>query len=248
MRLKNKVALITGAAGGQGKAEAELFAEEGAKVVITDINFKELQKTEDNIKKRGGDVLALQHDVSLEKDWEDTIQQTRDSFGKLDVLVNNAGILLRDGILITTLNDFSDIQSVNTIGTFLGIKHASNLMKATGGGSIINISSIYGLVGSAGSTAYHASKGAIRLMSKAAAIELSDHYIRVNSIHPGVIITSMSKEVMNSNNQHPLKDATPWPDLGEPKDIAYGALFLGSDESRFITGSELVIDGGYTAK
>src|SRR5699024_987996 len=146
----------------------------------------------------------------------------------------------------TTLNEFTSIQSVNTNGTFLGIKYAAELMKKSGRGYIINISSIYGLVGSRGTTAYHASKRSVRLMSNAAAVELDEYSIRVNSIHPGVIITPMSEDSFDSDNKHPLKDATPWPELGEAKDIAFGALFLASDESKFITGSELIIDGGYT--
>lgn len=247
-RLENKVAIITGAAGGQGKAEAILFAKHGAKLVITDINEKELKNTEAEILADGGIVTAVKHDVSSEDDWNHVINVVEEKYGQLDILINNAGILDRNGIELTTLDKFQQIQNVNSTGAFLGMKAAVPLMKKSNGGSIINISSIYGLVGSGGSTAYHASKGAIRLMSKSAAVELSKYYIRVNSIHPGVILTPMSETSLNENGEHPLKSKTPWPELGVPEDIAYGALYLASDESKFVTGSELVIDGGFTAQ
>ncbi|KGR90160.1 short-chain dehydrogenase [Ureibacillus massiliensis 4400831 = CIP 108448 = CCUG 49529] len=246
-RLENKVAIITGAANGQGKAEAILFTQHGANVVITDIDEESLTKTAKEISDLGGTVLAIKHNVSTEEDWKNVIELTIKEFGKLDILINNAGILLRNSLEDTTLDEFEKIQAVNTRGTFLGMKHAAALMKESGGGSIINISSIYGLVGSKGSIAYHSSKGAIRLMTKAAAIDLSKNYIRVNSIHPGVIETAMSNEIVK-NGVHPLKVYVPWPELGQPEDIANGALYLASDESKYVTGSELVIDGGYSAQ
>lgn len=247
-RLKDKVAIITGAAGGQGKAEAILFAKHGAKIVVTDINEEELNRTATEIEGNGGKVIVLKHDISSEKDWKAIVEKTETTYGKLNILINNAGILQRDGVEKTTLELFNKIQSVNSVGTFLGMKAVTPLMKKSKGGSIINISSIYGLVGSAGSTAYHASKGAIRLMTKSAAVELSKHYIRVNSIHPGVIVTPMTIDSFTEDGDHPLKSKTPWPELGHSNDIAYGALYLASDESRFVTGTELVIDGGYTAQ
>ena len=195
-RLKNKVAIITGAASGQGKEEALLFSKHGAKVVITDINVDGLSQTEAEIKEQGGEVVSVQHNVSSDREWEHVLTTTEEKFGVLNILINNAGILSRNGLELTSLKDFEQIQSINTQGTFLGMKRAAPLMKKSGGGSIINISSIYGLVGSGGSIAYHASKGAIRLMSKAAAIELSKSFIRVNSIHPGVIETPMSNSIV----------------------------------------------------
>ena len=246
-RLKNKVAIITGAASGQGKEEALLFSKHGAKVVITDINVDGLSQTEAEIKEQGGEVVSVQHNVSSDREWEHVLTTTEEKFGVLNILINNAGILSRNGLELTSLKDFEQIQSINTQGTFLGMKRAAPLMKKSGGGSIINISSIYGLVGSGGSIAYHASKGAIRLMSKAAAVELSKNFIRVNSIHPGVIETPMSNSIVTKEG-HPLQHKIPWPELGKPEDIAYGALYLASDESKYVTGSELVIDGGYTAQ
>jgi NAD(P)-dependent dehydrogenase (short-subunit alcohol dehydrogenase family) len=222
-----------------------LFAKHGAKLVLTDMNEEGLIETVSLIEDIYEDVLTLKHDISREEDWEYVIAKTVERFGRLDGLLNNAGILIRNGIFETSLEEFEKIQSINTNGTFLGMKQAAGLMKKSGSGSIINISSIWGLVGSPTSIAYHSSKGAIRLMSKAAAIELAKDFNRVNSIHPGVIATAMSEV---SNGQHPLKEKTPWPNLGTPEDIAYGAMYLLSDESRFVTGTELVIDGGYTAQ
>ncbi|PWA08756.1 hypothetical protein DCC39_14195 [Pueribacillus theae] len=245
-RLENKVAIITGAANGIGKEEAILFAKNGAKVVVTDIDEEKLTETIELIKKDSGQAISIKHDVSLEDDWKKVISITENEFGKLDILVNNAAILSRNGLADTSLEEFEKIQSVNNLGTFLGMKFGADLIKKTAhGGSIINTSSGSGLVGSPGSTAYHASKGAVRLMTKSAAMELAKYFIRVNSIHPGVIETAMSGA---KNGDHPLKDKIPWPEFGKPIDVAYGALYLASDESRYVTGSELVIDGGYTAQ
>jgi cyclopentanol dehydrogenase len=246
LRLKDKVAIITGAANGIGREEALLFAKNGAKVVVTDIDEVGLFETVESIKKLGGQALGVRQDVSLEEDWQEVISKTESEFGKLDILLNNAAILSRNGLAETSMDEFLKIQSINSTGTFLGMKYGAALIKKTSGkGSIINTSSGSGLVGSPGSTAYHASKGAVRLMTKSAALELAKDFIRVNSIHPGVIESAMSG---GKDGEHPLKDKIPWPGLGKPIDIAYGALYLASDESRYVTGSELVIDGGYTAQ
>ncbi|NWQ42851.1 glucose 1-dehydrogenase [Bacillus sp. EB106-08-02-XG196] len=246
LRLKDKVAIITGAANGIGREEALLFAKNGAKVVVTDIDEAGLVETVESIKKLSGQVIGIKQDVSLEEDWQEVISQTESEFGQLDILLNNAAILSRNGLAKTSMEEFLKIQSINSTGTFLGMKYGAALIKKTSGkGSIINTSSGSGLVGSPGSTAYHASKGAVRLMTKSAAIELAKDFIRVNSIHPGVIESAMSG---GKDGEHPLKDKIPWPGLGKPIDIAYGALYLASDESRYVTGSELVIDGGYTAQ
>jgi cyclopentanol dehydrogenase len=246
LRLEEKVAIITGAANGIGREEALLFAKNGAKVVVTDIDEEGLLETVESIKKQGGQAIGIRQDVSREEDWQEVISKTESEFGQLDILLNNAAILSRNGLADTSMDEFLKIQSINSTGTFLGMKYGAALIKKTSGkGSIINTSSGSGLVGSPGSTAYHASKGAVRLMTKSAAIELAKDFIRVNSIHPGVIESAMSG---GKDGDHPLKDKIPWPGLGKPIDIAYGALYLASDESRFVTGSELVIDGGYTAQ
>lgn len=244
-RLQDKVAIITGAADGIGKETAILFAKHGAKVVVTDINEEKVHLTSQIINENGGYAIAIKLDVSREEDWEKVISITEKELGRLDILMNNAGIGTRLTLAETSLEQFEKVQSINTVGVFLGMKHGANAMKKSGKGSIINISSMYGIVGSPGNTAYHASKGAVRLMTKSSALELAKVFVRVNSIHPGVIETNMSGA---KNGEHPLKDKTPWPHLGEPIDIAYGALYLASDESRFVTGSELVIDGGYIAQ
>ncbi|MFC7393133.1 SDR family NAD(P)-dependent oxidoreductase [Scopulibacillus cellulosilyticus] len=244
-RLQGKVVIITGAAGGQGSAEAEVFAAEGAKVVLTDISEEGVMQTAAAVKERGGDALSIVHDVSKEEDWKKVISQTMDHFGSVHVLINNAGIITREGIDGTTLADWEKIQSVNSRGVFLGIKHTAPAMRKSGGGSIINISSIWGIVGSGGSAAYHAAKGAVRLLSKTAAVEYAKDRIRVNTIHPGVIETPM---LATNKNKDKLQSMTPWPRLGKPDDIVYGALYLASDESEFVTGTELIIDGGYTAQ
>jgi cyclopentanol dehydrogenase len=248
-RLLGKVAIITGAAGGQGATEAKLFASEGAKVVLTDISEELLQKTTTEIKELGGDVLGLVQDVSSEQGWKDVVHQTIEYFGKLNILINNAGIFTHKGIEDTTLELWEKVQKINSQSAFLGIKHAVPEMRKAGGGSIINISSIHGIVGSGGCAAYHASKGAVRLLTKTAALEYAKDHIRVNSIHPGVIQTPMTET--SFSNEKALKyfhRMTPWPRLGKPEDIAYGALYLASDDSSFVTGTELVIDGGYTAQ
>jgi cyclopentanol dehydrogenase len=246
-RLAGKVALITGGAGGQGTEEAKLFVNQGAKVVLADISEEAVRKIATELQEMGGEVLPIVQDVSSEEDWKRLINQTYEHFGALNILVNNAGILSRGGIDDTDLETWEKIQAVNSRSVFLGIKHAVPLLRKAGGGAIINISSIYGLVGSGGSAAYHASKGAIRLLTKTAALEYAKDHIRVNSIHPGVIVTPM----VHTNNPEAirvLQQKTPWPRLGKPEDIAYGVLYLASDESTFVTGTELVIDGGYTAQ
>jgi cyclopentanol dehydrogenase len=247
-RLQGKVAFITGAAGGIGAGIARLFAIEGAKVVLAGRTEKGLRKVADEIQEQGGEAFPLVLDVSSEQDWKDAIRQTIDQYGMLHVLINNAGILLREGIEETSLESWEKIQAVNSRSAFLGMKYAVPEMRKVGGGSIINMSSIYGIVGTGRYAAYHASKGAIRLLTKTAALEFAKDRIRVNSIHPGFIETPLNEE--SFSNEKILKqfqELTPWPRLGIPEDVAYGALYLASDESSFVTGIELMIDGGFTA-
>jgi len=252
-RVKNKVVIITGAAGGIGRASALLLAREGAKVVVTDINEAAAGKVAEMIGTLGAQALALKHDVSSETEWSRVIDRTLTDFGRLDVLVNNAGVIFYKKIEETSLEEWRWLMSINLDGVFLGTKFAIGAMKITGGGSIINISSVAGLIGNPDASAYHASKGAVRLFTKAAAIECSQagygYNIRVNSIHPGVINTAMADPLRADQNKY--QAALSWHPIGhfgEPEDVAYGVLYLASDESKFLTGTELVIDGGWTAR
>ncbi len=252
-RVNGKVALITGAGMGLGRAAALLLAREGACVVITDVKEKEGRETADAIVEAGGEAMFVRQDVASEEDWKDVVASTLRRFGKLDILVNNAGVLFAASVVDTSLDQWRSLMSVNCDGVFLGTKHAMAAMKDKGG-SIINISSVAGLVGLPNLGAYSASKGAVRMFTKAAALECAKQggRIRVNSIHPGGIWTPMLEQFIGEEGEvqadaaaaamHPVGHA------GEPDDIAYGVIYLASDESKFVTGAELVIDGGYTAQ
>ena len=249
MRLEGKVALISGGARGMGAEEAKLFAREGAKVVIGDILEEEGRRTEAEVNELGGECLFVRLDVTNEAQWQGAVAATVARFGKLDILVNNAGIFLGNPVEDTTSQEWDQIMDINAKGVFLGTKLAIPEMRKAGGGSIINISSVAGLVGNPYSSAYNASKGAVRLLTKSTAIQYAKDGIRANSIHPGVIETPMTQDVVNDPSFKEFRLATnPIPRLGQPADIAYGALYLASDESSFVTGSELVIDGGRTAQ
>ncbi len=252
MRLENKVALISGGARGMGAAEARLFASEGAKVVIGDVLEEEGRQTEAQINESGGECLFLNLDVTSESNWQDAVTATVARFGKLDILVNNAGINGGGGRRIedTTVETWDRVMDINAKGVFLGTKVAIPEMRRNGGGSIINISSMWGLVGSeSGPTAYHASKGAVRLLTKSTAIQYAGEGIRANSVHPGIIETPMTEAgLADPERVQRWMAGTPLGRRGVPEDVAYGVLFLASDESSFMTGSELVIDGGWTAQ
>jgi len=250
MRLENKVALISGGARGMGAAESRLFAKEGAKVVIGDVLEEEGRQTEAQINEAGGDCLFVRLDVTSESNWQDVVAATVARFGKLDILVNNAGIGGLPGTVEETTTEIWDIvMDINAKGVFLGTKTAIPEMRKAGGGSIINISSIWGIVGSGGSSAYHASKGAVRLLTKSTAIQYAGEGIRANSVHPGPIATPMTEAIRaDSGRKQRFLANTPLGRWAEPEDVAYGVLFLASDESSFMTGSELVIDGGWTAQ
>jgi len=249
-RLDGKVALISGGARGQGAAEARLFAQEGAMVVIGDVLDVEGTRVAVEIAEAGGDALYVHLDVTSEEDWRDAIEGAVSKFGKLNVLVNNAGIWRRGRVEDTTVEDWDAILDVNAKGVFLGTKLAIAEMRKAGGGSIINISSTAGLVGGPRSTAYTASKGAVRLLTKATAVQYGKEGIRANSIHPGPIDTAMIHEIWQGDEQTREESIarTVLGRVGTPEDVAYGALFLASEESSFMTGSELVIDGGITAQ
>ena len=249
MRLDGKVALISGGARGQGAVEARMFASEGAKVVIGDILDDLGRQVEAEIAEAGGDITYVHLDVTSESDWEDAVRTAVEGYGKLDILVNNAGILIRAGVEDTTVEDWDRIMDINAKGVFLGTRAAIPAMRDAGGGSIINISSVAGLQGSTQSAAYSSSKGAVRILTKSTAIQYAKENIRCNSVHPGIIYTDMTSDSLDTEEgQRNWMNRVPLRRLGQSEDVANGVLFLASDESSYMTGSELVIDGGITAQ
>lgn len=249
MRLEGKVALISGGSRGQGATEAELFVKEGAKVVIADILEPEGNAVAAQIREGGGDASFIKLDVTSEDDWRDAVEFTLNTYGKLDILINNAAIYKRTPIVQTDLDEWNRIMDINSTGVFLGTKLCVPAMQKSGGGSIINISSTAGLVGSERGSAYGASKGSVRLFTKYTAIQHAGDGIRANSIHPGPIDTEMIADNISTPEGRAQSEArVPLGRIGTVMDVAYGALFLASDESSFMTGSELVIDGGVTAR
>ena len=249
MRVAGKVALISGGARGIGAATAKLLAQEGAAVVLADVLEAEGRETEIRIREAGGRAMFMLLDVTDEANWQQVIDATVAAYGKLDVVVNNAGISGRAAVAETEVETWDRVMEVNGKGVFLGTKLAIPELRKAGGGSIINISSIYGIVGSETSAAYHASKGAVRIFTKSAAIQYANEGIRVNSVHPGFVDSPMTAASHALPEVHDLRvGRTPLGRMGTPEDIAAGILYLASDESSFVTGSELVIDGGMTAR
>lgn len=254
-RVAGKVAIVTGGAMGIGQACAELLAAEGAAVVVTDRETEAGKKVADAITAAGHRAMFVEHDVGDEDAWKKVIAAALKAYGKVDILVNNAGVGWFGDVEHTSLDDWRKLLRINLDGVFLGIKYAIPAMRTAGGGSIINISSIEGLVGDPRIAAYNASKGGVRLLSKSAALYCARERtgIRVNSVHPGYIVTPMVERGIESSDnpaemRKTLEALHPVGHMGKPMDIAYGVLYLASDESEFATGSELVIDGGYTAQ
>ena len=249
-RLEGKVALISGGTGGQGGTEVELFCQEGAKVVFGDIDDEKGKKLEAEVRKSGGEATYVHLDVTSESDWQKAVSKTIKLYGKLNILINNAGILITKRLEETTESDWDLVQSVNAKGVFLGAKSVISAMKNSGGGSIVNISSIAGLVGRPWS-AYTASKGAVRLLTKSIAVQYGPDRIRCNSVHPGIVNDNAMGELTLANFPDSTEDLlidTPLRRFAVSKDIAMGVLYLASDESSYVTGSELSIDGGTYAK
>jgi NAD(P)-dependent dehydrogenase (short-subunit alcohol dehydrogenase family) len=253
-RVAGKVALITGAASGLGAESARGLAREGAAVMLTDIAVDSVGAVAAAIQDAGGRATSEAHDVTSETDWARVVAATVEAFGRLDVLVNNAGVSGGPLDLMThALEDWRRILSINLDGVFLGLRHAGPAIAASGGGSVINLSSILGKVALSGAAAYCASKGGVLMLTKAAALEWAPLGIRVNSIHPGFIDTPMvSGAIRRAENGNELREMIisrhALGRLGEPREIADAVGFLASDESSFMTGSELVLDGGYTAQ
>ena len=247
MRLEDKVAIVTGAGHGMGEAEARLFAQEGAKLVVADILGEAAERVAAEIRAAGGEARAHRIDVTREADWAELIAATLARWGRLDILVNNAGI---SGSAVgdhDALAGWERIVAVNQTSVFLGTKLAAAAMAKTGGGSIVNISSILGFVGSAsGHPAYAASKGAVRIYTKAAAVRYGAMGVRVSSVHPGYMPPMLN--ATNANERADKLALIPLGRLGEPIEVARGALFLASDEASYVTGTELVIDGGFLAQ
>ena len=249
-RLSQKTALVTGAGAGIGRAVARTFAAEGARLAVTDVDLALAEETCQLVVDGGGTARSYGLDVAREDDWVRVVAEVEDNLGPVDVLVNNAGIYRIAPLAETTLAEWQCVQGVNSTGVFLGMKHVAGGMVARGAGSIINLSSVAGLVGAAGHVAYGASKGAVRAMTKDVAIELAPTGVRVNSVHPAYVDTAMADygaeaarvEVADLGVLHPLGR------IGTPEEVAWACVYLASDESGFVTGAELVLDGGYTAQ
>jgi NAD(P)-dependent dehydrogenase (short-subunit alcohol dehydrogenase family) len=253
-RIDGKTSIVTGGAHGIGKATAQRLAEEGASVALTDVDDEAGEAAAEAIAENGGTAQYWSLDVTDETAVQDVFAEVADTFGGIDVLVNNAGISGTDKPTHElTEEEWNEVIDVNVNGVFYCTKHAVPHMQDGGGGSIVNLSSIYGIVGAEDIPPYHASKGAVRTMTKTDALQYADDDIRVNSVHPGFIWTPLVEEFLGrggdvEEGRKQLDELHPIGHVGEPVDIANGILFLASDESKFMTGSELVIDGGYTAQ
>ncbi len=248
-RLEGRVALVTGAASGIGAATAHRLADEGAAVMLTDIQDEAGDLVAKDIVDHGGRASYLHHDVSSEEEWTTAVTRTLETYGRLDVLVNNAGMGDLATIEETTVEDWQRTIGIDQTGVFLGMKSAAAALKESGHGSVINISSIFGTSGGFGtSPAYHAAKGAVRTLTKNVALHWAPEGVRVNSIHPGFIDTPILDQVRGTEFEKVMVDLTPLARLGRPEEIAAGVAYLASDDAGFVTGSELYIDGGFIAR
>jgi cyclopentanol dehydrogenase len=247
-RLKGKVALISGGARGQGACEARLFASEGSKVVVGDVLDDQARKLADEINAQIGSrvVFAVHLDVTRAADWRNAVGVCEREFGGLDIVVNNAGIFNMSGLEDTSEELWDSIVNINQKGVWLGMKESVAAMRRRGGGSVVNISSVAGLTGSTGSTAYHGTKGAVRLLTKAAAVQYAREKIRVNSVHPGLIATQMI-DIIPPGQREAFQQIVPMGREGSPEEVAKVVLFLASDDASYVTGAEFVVDGGLNA-
>jgi NAD(P)-dependent dehydrogenase (short-subunit alcohol dehydrogenase family) len=248
-RLQGRVALVTGAASGIGRATAIRLAQEGAAVVVTDIQVEAGEATVASLHEAGAKAAFVRHDVTSEQDWEAAVAAAVGEFGGLDVLVNNAGMGDIKPLEDTTLEEWQRTVDIDQTGVFLGMKAAAAALKASGRGSVVNISSIFGTSGGFGtSPAYHAAKGAVRTLTKNVALHWATEGVRVNSIHPGFIETPILEPTKGTEYWDTMTALTPMGHLGRPEDIAAGVAYLASDDAAFVTGLELYIDGGYIAR
>ncbi len=259
-RLSGKVALVTGAGGGLGAEQVKLMAGEGAKVVATNLRsdpivasgksdtalWDNVNRVVAEVNESGGEAIVVPLDVTSESDWAEAVDAAESTYGKLDILSNNAGIYFHAGLLDHTVEKFNQIVGINQLGVLLGMKAAVPAMQRNDSGSIINLASIYGISGAGVSTAYQGTKGAVRVMTKSAAMEFVGDNIRVNSISPGMFDTNLFESSVPPEAWEPLVDLVPMKRFGRPEEIAWGVVFLASDEASFMTGADLVIDGGYT--
>jgi len=242
-RFEGRVALVTGAASGIGKATAKRIASEGGAVVIADLQDEAGSAVVDEITRDGGKALYVHLNVTDEQGWSDAVNAAVEKFGRLDILVNNAGIGDTEPLEVTSVDTWNKVVAVTQTSVFLGMKAAAEPLKKSGKGSVVNISSMYGIVGSGVSPAYHAAKGAVRLLTKTVALGWAKEGVRVNSVHPGYIDTP----ILGETDRGMLIGATPMGRLGQPEEIAAMVTFLASDDASFATGGEFVVDGGYTA-
>jgi NAD(P)-dependent dehydrogenase (short-subunit alcohol dehydrogenase family) len=242
-RLEGKIAIITGAGSGIGAAHARTFAREGAKVVVTDIRDHVGIAIADEINGSGGDAIFLHHDVAQERSWAEVVDEAVNRFGGLTTLVNNAGLNHMHGVEDETVAGWNHIISIDQMGTWLGMRAAMPHLRASGNGAIVNISSVLGIMATVTCLSFHAAKGAVRMMSKAAAQEYADRGVRVNSIYPGMIDTPQL-ETMLPDEREMIRTSIPMKRIGLPEEVANCSLFLCSDEASYVTGAEIIVDGG----
>ena len=242
-RLAGKIAMITGGGSGIGAAHARIFAGEGARVVVTDIRPPAGEAVADSIRASGGDAIALAHDVASEAGWAEVMAQAVSHFGGLTTLVNNAGLNHMHGVEDETVEGWNHIVSIDQMGTWLGMRAAMPHLRASGNGAIVNISSVLGIMATVTCLSFHAAKGAVRMMSKAAAQEYAARGVRVNSIYPGMIDTPQL-DTMLPDEREMIRTSIPMLRIGRPEEVANCSLFLCSDEASYVTGAEIIVDGG----
>lgn len=247
-RVHDKVTIITGAARGQGESHARLFAQEGASVLLTDMLDELGEGVAAELREAGHDAHYMHLNVTSEDDWKAVIAEAERRWGRVDILVNNAGIVgTMKSVEDEDLADWQKMIAINQRGVFLGLKHGAPAIERSGGGSIVNTSSINGTVANPGGFSYQASKGAVKMMTRAAAMEYANRGVRVNSVSPGLVMTAMAEEEGEESNRE-FAEATPMKRGAQPIEVSHGVLFLASDEASYITGADLFIDGGYTAQ